>query len=256
MGALRNQARRKCKVISLIRNLLRPIRQSATKGSIKRIFHWFTSAHIRKYFIIKFFLKKNEKRYLQVGGGKHRIKADGWINGDIIDGEIYLNACKPLPFPNNSLDGIFSEQFIEHIGNEEASYFLSECFRVLKGGGLIRTGTPCLRGLLEIYEDQNSHVTFDKAAKRLINSHLGGGRKKITPAEFINYNFRLWGHQFIYDYHTLELKLKNSGFENTSRCSFGESENTTFEGLERHSDIKWMESAYQLIIEACKPKDR
>lgn len=49
-----------------------------------------------------------------------------------------------LPFPNNSVDVIFHEDFIEHLNQKEQIIFLSECYRILKPGGIHRVSTPSL----------------------------------------------------------------------------------------------------------------
>lgn len=49
-----------------------------------------------------------------------------------------------LPLPDNSVDLIFHEDFIEHLDQKEQIIFLSETFRVLKYGGIHRINTPNL----------------------------------------------------------------------------------------------------------------
>ena len=58
---------------------------------------------------------------LQVGGGLHTLP--GWLNGDLFNGDIYLDARRPLPLPDDSVRLIFAEQFIEHITLGDARKF-------------------------------------------------------------------------------------------------------------------------------------
>ena len=51
---------------------------------------------------------------------------------------------KKLPFPDNSVDVIFHEDFIEHLNQENQIIFLSETLRVLKPGCVHRVNTPNL----------------------------------------------------------------------------------------------------------------
>lgn len=49
-----------------------------------------------------------------------------------------------LPSPDNSVDLIFNEDFVEHLGQRDQIAFLSETLRVLKKGGVHRISTPNL----------------------------------------------------------------------------------------------------------------
>lgn len=49
-----------------------------------------------------------------------------------------------LPFGDNSVDIIFHEDFIEHIGQRDQISFLAETLRILKTGGVHRVNTPNL----------------------------------------------------------------------------------------------------------------
>jgi len=49
-----------------------------------------------------------------------------------------------LPLPNNSVDVIFNEDFIEHLNQRDQIIFLTETLRVLKPGHVHRINTPNL----------------------------------------------------------------------------------------------------------------
>lgn len=51
----------------------------------------------------------------------------------------------PLPLPDNSVDFVFSEDFIEHVPQRMQVKYLAEAFRVLRPGAVHRISTPCLR---------------------------------------------------------------------------------------------------------------
>jgi predicted SAM-dependent methyltransferase len=184
---------------------------------------------------------------LQIGGGYHTKY--GWLNGDLIAGDIYLNATKRFPFPNESFDLIFAEQFIEHLSFDEGFCCLQECCRVLKKGGRIRLSTPDLERLSSLYKDENPVVDIKTAMERHRKNH---NRTLTTACHFLNDIFRLWGHSFIYDEETLRLQLERAGLSNFSRQKFGCSDNKALGNLERHADSEWMRDAFQLILEAEK----
>lgn len=71
----------------------------------------------------------------------------GWINADhssSTKGVLKVNLLKPLPFKDESFDVVYHSQFIEHLTEEKAHYFLSECYRILRPGGVLRVVTPDL----------------------------------------------------------------------------------------------------------------
>ena len=233
-------------IIKFYRKVVIKIYESFKRGNIKRSIHFLFSSHlIRTIKIIKFL--KQDVVKLQVGGGRH-VK-DGWINGDLIAGDIYLNAKKKLPFPDNSVDFIFAEQFIEHISLSDGKSFIKESNRILKPGGVLRLATPDLFLLFEVYLDENEIVSQEEVLERHQNNH---GTQVISPCHFINEMFRKWGHKFIYDYGTLKKILYSAGFEEVNRLSFGESSIEELQNLERHADTEWMKNAFQIILETKK----
>jgi SAM-dependent methyltransferase len=58
-----------------------------------------------------------------------------------------------LPLPDESVDVIFHEDFIEHIDQKGQILFLSEAFRILKKGGVHRLNTPDLASSMKKYSN-------------------------------------------------------------------------------------------------------
>ena len=84
-------------------------------------------------------------------------------------------------FPDNSADMIYHVAVLEHIGRYDTVSTLSEWFRVLKPGGILRSSVPNFEAIVEAYQkwgdmemllgllyggqtyDENSHYTmFDR----------------------------------------------------------------------------------------------
>lgn len=63
----------------------------------------------------------------------------------------YLNLCKPLPYPDNSVEVIFSSHVFEHLFLDEVEKLINECFRVLKPGGICRVVVPDLEKIMALY---------------------------------------------------------------------------------------------------------
>lgn len=72
---------------------------------------------------------------LELGCGKKKRKS--WYTGidksPWVSADITMNfANTPLPFPNNSIDQIYTAHTFEHLTGEELIFVMNECFRVLK----------------------------------------------------------------------------------------------------------------------------
>ena len=191
--------------------------------------------------------RKGEPIYLHVACSRTRLP--GWVHGDIYHGEIYLDARKRLPFPDDSVDLIFSEHFIEHMSVKQLEFFLRESFRILKPGGYIRHSTPDLEFYVKLYLGQTTGVTLDDFWSRA--RHI----RPTTPphAVYMNEILRMYGHKFICDFDFLASLCLDAGFVDVKRVSYGISEIPELRGLEQHSQVEWFRSQATLLVEACKP---
>ena len=86
------------------------------------------------------------KKYLKSYGEEHYPKD---IRGTKKDFYVVDIIKSGLPLPNNSVDLIFHEDFIEHLNQKNQFIFLAETFRVLKSGGIHRINTPDLLKSME-----------------------------------------------------------------------------------------------------------
>jgi len=97
-----------------------------------------------------------------------------------------------LPIPDNSVDVIFHEDFIEHLSQREQIIFLAETLRVLKRGGIHRVNTPSLlvsmsnhsdfsRGISGVYLDEwNKHIHLNVLTPNILQEMaLMVGYKKV-----------------------------------------------------------------------------
>ncbi|CAG4999684.1 hypothetical protein DYBT9275_02279 [Dyadobacter sp. CECT 9275] len=77
-----------------------------------------------------------------------------WTNIDMVSHYpevIEYNILNELPFQANTYDVVYHSQVLEHIPRERSIYFLSECYRVTKPGGIIRIVTPDLENIVKEY---------------------------------------------------------------------------------------------------------
>jgi predicted SAM-dependent methyltransferase len=90
--------------------------------------------------------------YLNVGCGNKFHKQ--WFNVDMKSNSKYVieaNILKGIPFSDNQFDVVYHSQVLEHFPKENAQVFMSECFRVLKTGGIIRIVVPNLENIVGEY---------------------------------------------------------------------------------------------------------
>ncbi len=80
---------------------------------------------------------------VELGSGKnHR---EGWVNIDIYPYEgvdIVADLTKKFPLEDNSVDHIYSADFLEHIPSESKIHIMNEIWRVLKLGGIMEHSIP------------------------------------------------------------------------------------------------------------------
>jgi SAM-dependent methyltransferase len=87
------------------------------------------------------------------GGRSH----PAWLNVDIAPARATIfdwNIRRPLPLPGETFDAVYHSHVLEHLPRDEAPSFLSECFRLLKPGGVLRIAIPDLETICRVYLDQ------------------------------------------------------------------------------------------------------
>jgi predicted SAM-dependent methyltransferase len=145
----------------------------------------------------------HESTKLHIGCGTNIMK--GWVNIDsdkALIPDMTLDVTEGLPFKDNSVSFIFSEDFIEHVTLERAEKFLETCYRILKPGGVMRIVTPDLQTIVRTYVDRQEEA-------------LDWFRKTFgcrTHGEMLNTAMTMGGHSFMFDKETLMLILEKSGF--------------------------------------------
>jgi predicted SAM-dependent methyltransferase len=88
------------------------------------------------------YLHSTDQPRLHFGAGPVRLP--GWLDTDLISGDIYLDVTRTLPLPSDSFAYAFGEHVIEHISERSGMRLLGDLRRVLRPGGTLRLTTPDL----------------------------------------------------------------------------------------------------------------
>lgn len=100
------------------------------------------------------------KNFLNVGCGSRYHK--DWTNIDMHSKDpnvISADLTKGFPFPDQSFDFVYHSHVLEHIPKQHVDFFIGECYRVLKKGGILRVVVPDLEFLVSSYLRQLHQAT-------------------------------------------------------------------------------------------------
>jgi len=157
------------------------------------------------------------------------LKLEGWINLDLVGlpVDVAWNLERRLPFDDASIDAIFQEHVLEHLSAPMGLWVLDECFRVLKPGGIMRVVVPDASKYIRSYCDP-SH--------EFLTSWRHIDERRLPPLLGVQEEFYGFGHRTIYDFETLALFSRASGFAAVEQRAFGEGK------LQPCPDSAWREA--------------
>lgn len=96
-----------------------------------------------------------------------------WINIDFVSNSPNVqsyNLLKGIPKKDNSIDVVYHSHVLEHFTKDDGHKFIKECFRVLKGDGIIRIAVPDLETIVKEYlKNLQQAMTGDYMAKHNYN---------------------------------------------------------------------------------------
>lgn len=167
--------------------------------------------------------------WLNIGCGKKHLS--GFVNMDIAQPfDKKLDARKGLPYPDQTVDGVYSEHLFEHLTQAEGLGFLRECRRVLKPGGVVRIAMPDLDEIVNRYVSEDWRGDGDMFKL--------GFEWVVNRCEMLNIAMREWGHKHVYNEEELIRIAQSAGLESIKRCDHGKSDTPEFVGRETRNGSK------------------
>lgn len=152
--------------------------------------------------------------YLQIGSGQNILE-----NFENLDFYSFSKRNRkvtrhdlrfPLPYPDQSFTGVFTEHCMEHLHANEVFRLMREICRVLKPGGVLRCAVPDLEKYINFYVGKPVDPEF---------SMYSSGCEAIWSLT------QNWGHISVWDANMMTQKLREAGFSEAHQVGFREGRN-------------------------------
>jgi prepilin-type processing-associated H-X9-DG protein len=177
--------------------------------------------------------------WVQLGSGKkphpNLINVEGVLGRGQ---QMWLDLRHGLPFPTNSVDGIYASHVLEHFFSAELLDLLRDCVRVLRKGGGIRILVPDVECAINAYRER----ALDRLPNWPMSSTTVGGR-------LINFLFCDGQHRLGFDFEFAQEILARTKFRQVVRQS-PRSSRIFEEAVVRELEPPTYEIETSLVVEA------
>jgi predicted SAM-dependent methyltransferase len=165
---------------------------------------------------------------------------DGWLNVDMFDDAypygppdnelrdriFYADLRAPHPFPDNTFQFAYCEDFLEHVTQADSLIFIAEVYRALRKGGVFRISTPGLPGILRRHLRSSDHA----------------GGATCRQEAYVH-----WHHLHFYCFESIQVVARHIGFSKVTQCQYGRSEHPDLE-----QDSRPNQADLNLVVELTK----
>lgn len=148
----------------------------------------------------------------------------GWLNVDFyLQGSpkaaVFqcVNLVSRHPYADGTFEYGFAEDFLEHLTQVDSILFLSECYRTLRPGGVLRLSFPGLEGVLRKHYPAGDWETVNVAKEEA---------------------FTRYEHLHFYSQPELSAVAKHLGYRSVDFLAYGESDHEPLRGLEQRAAQK------------------
>jgi predicted SAM-dependent methyltransferase len=159
-------------------------------------------------------LRGSQPISLELGSGSKR-GSNGWTTIDMAPGcDLYCNLARGIPFPDGTVQNIYSSHFFEHLTYQQTQILLGECLRVMVPGGRFSICVPNARIYLEAYF-RNLVLEEDRFLK------YAPAYNRTTKMDYVNYvAYMDEDHKYMFDEENLVYLLERRGFKNVRMRNF------------------------------------
>jgi SAM-dependent methyltransferase len=115
----------------------------------------------------------------------------------------YLDVGRRFRFEDDTFEAVYASHLLEHLDRAAAERCLTEVYRVLRPGGVVRIAVPDLDAVVGHYDPSDP----DAFLAGLYDAH--SGRRSRTSL-----------HRWMYNPRSLEALLQRAGFDDVQRCEY------------------------------------
>lgn len=193
------------------RRLLDDVNRFSQAKFYELLCHMWSGHYVRQHRIKRYF-ESHATRKIQFGCGVRKVP--GFLNSDLF-GEIPINICRRLPFPDESVDLIYSNHVVEHVYEEDFKSFLRESFRVLKIRGCNIIAVPTIRkAVANVYGgDKTVLATLMELDLKFMNNSF------VNPSTYLNHLFRWWDHKWLYDEDVIRHHADEAAYQSMEKVA-------------------------------------
>lgn len=161
-----------------------------------------------------------------------------WPRSEFSRDTTFANLLKRLPWPDNGSDCVFLGEVLEHFTRDDGMRLLSECFRILKPGGVLRVRVPdnvrFWRNYLMAFDE--THVLPQSEWREEHTRWVAMFFRDICVRRrwFFSYGHY---HKWMYDEISLVRAFQRAGFIKVSRRGFLDSAIPDVGAVETHEDL-------------------
>jgi len=202
-------------------------------SSRAKIFFWklIWSGSLRKPYYL--FLKIKTKKIKKINLCSAGVRICGYTNVDRLPPvDVVYDINYPLPFQDNSIDTAVMIHGIYYFYYKKAKEIISEIYRVLKNGGIVRVSFIDL----EIFAKKYLGKDYNFYNQKLPNDRERFVGKTIGD-KFISNAYYYGGIKYFYDFESLKSHFEEAGFKDIKKCNFGESQIEEIKEIDNRPDI-------------------
>ena len=183
------------------------------------VFEW--KSFVGRIFTKDLNIESRKPNYINLGCGN--IYVEGMINIDFFSAtksDYGLDLRFPFRIATESIDGLSSEHTFEHLSYEEVANALSECYRILKPGAVIRIILPDLSILVDKYQQGDNAWFGQWKDVMLADASRAHMRKNFTKMFALCFTASYYHHKSCWDFETIKEYLNDAGFTEVQRLGF------------------------------------